>query len=60
MTTEEFDATKWRAGMTAEYKGRVFHIIACDFQERLVELDELQDGSECPAWVRCENITLKD
>lgn len=58
MTFEEFDATVWGYGMKAEYKGRVYDVVACDFDERLIALEGITLGSDEPDWVRCENVTL--
>lgn len=61
MTTEEFNATAWTAGMTARYSdGKIYPIAACDFGEQLVGLkDVVQNAPEEIYWARCENITIQ-
>jgi hypothetical protein len=57
MTIEEFNSTKWRQGMMATYGEYDYSVVACDFSERLVQLD---DGQGDSFWVRCENVELKN
>lgn len=61
MTIDEFNKTKWLAGMTAKYHGdnKFYHVAAVNFSEMLVGLLGLgQDKSEI-YWARCENVTIK-
>ncbi len=58
MTFEEFNNTNWGAGMFALYQGTKYPIVSCDFEEKLVALEGIVQGSDEPSWVRCENIEL--
>lgn len=58
MTLEEFNKTSWHPNMLAMYHCRKYLIAACDFEEYLVALEGVVQGSEEPSWVRCENIDL--
>lgn len=58
MTHEEFDETRWSVNMKGEYRGDIYPIVSCDFEERIVALDGVTLGSDEPNWVRCENVTL--
>ena len=58
MTLAEFNQQGWRPNMWAEYKGKVYSIASCDFDEALVGLDGVIENSDDISWVRCENITL--
>ena len=58
MTIGEFDATGWHCGMKAEYRGKVYDIGSTDFEERLVGLCGVVQGSDDLTWVRCENISI--
>ena len=60
MTFEEFDSTKWRAGMIVIYKGKKYPIAWVDFDERLLGLEYLTLEDEYPVAVRCEGVTLDD
>ena len=58
MTIEEFNQTRWGCGMSAKYRGEVYPIVSCDFDEALVALEGVTLGETAPSWVRCENIEL--
>ena len=61
MTKEEFDKTRWGAGMIGLYGGVEYTIIAVDFTEHLVGLADEPDeesASWCN-WVRCESVEIK-
>lgn len=60
MTIDEFNNTGFGGGMFAMYKGKKFPIFAVAFDEALIALDGVVQGSEHPHWVRCENIELTD
>ncbi len=60
MTQQEFDATKWKCGMKATYKGETYPVASCDFEERLIGLDGVTLGTDEPTWVRCENVAIVD
>lgn len=58
MTLAEFNQQGWRPNMWAEYKGKVYAIASCDFEEQLVGLDGVIEYCDEITWVRCENINL--
>ena len=59
MTIDEFNSTKWKAGMRGCYKnGLVYPIACCDFDEHLIGLDGLTLGRDEPTTVRCESVEL--
>lgn len=59
MTIEEFQTTRFGAGMTAVYKTKIYDITSVDFEESLIELRPTEsDRDEDEFWVRCENIKL--
>ena len=59
MTKEEFNATGWTPGMTADYQGKTYPIASCDFEEQLIGLHRVLDGApEDIVWVRCENAIV--
>jgi len=60
MTQQEFDTTKWKCGMKAVYKGEVYPVASCDFEERLVGLYGVALGTDDHTWVRCENVAIVD
>lgn len=43
MTNKEFDNTNFKIHTICRYKGRAFDIIAVDFEERLIAIQELFD-----------------
>lgn len=55
MTQDEFDATRWRAGMKAVYGANVYALVGCNFKERLISLE---DDVTYQFWVRCENVQI--
>lgn len=58
MTQQEFDKLKFCVGMTAEYDGAWYHVVSCNFPERLFALyDNSGFDVDSPLWVRCENVT---
>jgi len=60
MTIEEFNEQGWSGGMTAKmgkkYNGKTFPIAACDFEEALIGITGLVEGSDEINWVRCESV----
>jgi hypothetical protein len=58
MTIDEFNKTAWHPNMFAHYNGYIYPIVSCDFEEALVALDGVVQGTDEPSWVRCENIEL--
>lgn len=54
MTIQEFNNTKWGAGMRCIYDGQEHKITSVDFTESLIEI---QDILEQRTWVRCENVS---
>ena len=58
MTVDEFNSTEFGCGMFAMYKGGKYPIASCDFDECLIGLDGVVQGSDDPTWVRCENVEL--
>jgi hypothetical protein len=56
MTQEEFDTTKFRKGMRAEYAGSTYIIWSIDFGEATFEIRK-QGISQ---WVGFEKVTLID
>lgn len=58
MNIDEFSRTKWKSGMLASYKGEIYPIVACDFDEALVALAGVTLGADEPNWVRCENVDI--
>lgn len=61
MTLQEFNQTRWGAGMWALYRGQRLRIAQVDFEEALIGMvDERYDSDEDPLlqWARCENVTL--
>jgi len=58
MTAEEFNNTGWTGGMIAIYKEKEYNIVAVDFEEMIVAIDELDDVDD-PQWKRCENLDIK-
>lgn len=56
MTIEEFNNTRFGAGMKAKYKGEVYTIGSVDFEEKLVGIYMPEDLET--TWVRCENISI--
>ncbi|OGS70778.1 MAG: hypothetical protein A3F91_09705 [Flavobacteria bacterium RIFCSPLOWO2_12_FULL_35_11] len=39
MTLIEFDNQRWAGGMKAEFEGKIYDVINCDFEEKTVGLD---------------------
>lgn len=61
MTQEEFDKTRVCAGMAAIYKGELVAISSVNFEEKLLEVVDLDNKQPEPDdfyWVRCENAEL--
>jgi hypothetical protein len=63
MSIEDFDKTRWGAGMKVTYHGKERDIASVDFQEKLIGLvedNEIGDPDEESSldWVRCENCEL--
>ena len=52
MTKEEFDKTRWSAGMHAVISGDLVAIIEVDFEYRGIRLDDEIE------WICCKDITL--
>lgn len=61
MTIDQFNATGWSGGMSAQYTdGRIYRIASCDFEEKLVGLmGVIHNEPDEITWVRCENVTLQ-
>jgi len=60
MSIDEFNSTRWGAGMFAVYQGEKYQIAACDFGEALVALSGVTLGTDEPTWVRCESVQVVD
>ena len=58
MTFDEFNEIKWTGGMLAVYCGNEYPIVSVDFEETLIALEGVIQGSDDPNWVRCENIEI--
>jgi hypothetical protein len=60
MTLDEFDKSRWHAGMKAIYHGdnQVYPVFSVDFVERLVGLKGVQRDAGEIFWARCENVSL--
>lgn len=60
MTLDEFDKSKWHAGMKARYHGdgQTYPVFSVDFVERLVGLKGVQANAGETFWARCENVTI--
>ena len=65
MTIEEFNGTRFYAGMIVEYKGIDYPVMSVDFEEALIgivtneiEHDNDMDVDYDVRWVRCENCNL--
>ena len=56
MTKNEFLATGFHAGMSAEYEGEIKPVVSVCFVEMLFGLAD-NDSDEL-RWVRCENVNL--
>ena len=39
MTLDEFNNQGWTGGMRAEFEGKVYDVINCDFEEKTVGLE---------------------
>ncbi len=59
MTRQEFNKSKWGAGMKAAINGSVRDIVSVDFEQKLIGL-EIEGDDENIDWVRCENVELID
>ncbi len=57
MTIEEFDKTKFDAGMSFMIKGRMHDIASVNFDQKLIGVENYSDPEEID-WYRCENIEL--
>jgi hypothetical protein len=57
MTKEQFDSTKFKANMRAQYKHEYYMILSVDFEERILGIYS-PDNKEDIKYVRCENMTL--
>ena len=64
MNFEEFDNTKFYAGIKIKYRDDVKLVTTVDFEERLIgfiEVDELEDykmNLVKPSFARCENVII--
>lgn len=60
MTIEEFNKQRWGCGMVARYHqdGNEYQVASCDFEEKLVGLADVIQGSGDLTWVRCENVSI--
>jgi hypothetical protein len=59
MTLDQFNKHRWAANTRGEYGGVVYLIVAVDFAECLIGLRNPLDDNEI-AWVRCENVNLRE
>ena len=57
MTLQQFNNTRFGAGMRCIYKGQTRDIGSVEFEEKLLGLVNEWDDEELN-WVRCENIEL--
>ena len=39
MTVDEFDKIRWTRGMRAEFQGRIYDVVNCDFEDATIGLD---------------------
>jgi hypothetical protein len=60
MSIEEFNKQQWTPSLVAKYhkNGNEYPIMGVDFQEQLIGLDGVVQGSNDLTWVRCESITI--
>ena len=61
MTREEFNKTRFGAGMSCVYKENIYSISIVNFEEGLFALDDgfsESDDMEDLTWVRCESVDL--
>jgi hypothetical protein len=56
MTKDEFDKIEFHSQIMCIYKGKLFKIIAVDFDEYLIGIDEYDQ--DIISFKRCENISL--
>ena len=54
MTTDEFNNTSFTGGMIAEYRGKNYDVVSCDFMKKTICIDI--DSKE--TWLPCEVITI--
>jgi hypothetical protein len=57
MTIKEFNTIKFASGMHIIYKGERYEIIAVDFEESLIAIDEKNDPENL-SWKWCEHCEL--
>lgn len=58
MTREEFNSTKWGAGMKCTVEGSVpYDVVSVNFGEALVGLDCFDDVDDL-SWYRCESVEI--
>ena len=57
MTTKEFDEARWRCGMKAEFRGDIYDIASCNFEDRTVAICKDKNGDTIE-WVQCESVTI--
>ena len=58
MTREEFNNTKWGAGIKCTVEGSVpYDVVSVVFGEALIALDDCDDIDN-PSWYRCESVEL--
>jgi len=60
MSIEDFNKQQWTPELVAKYHkdGNEYPIMGVDFQEQLIGLDGVVQGSKDLTWVRCESITI--
>lgn len=57
MTLEEFNTIKFAPGMHNKYEGERYKIIAVDFEESLIAIDDMNSAEDL-SWKRCEHCEL--
>lgn len=60
MTIEEFNKTRFHAGMKVMYNGEIYPLASANFDEKLVAYVDGYDEDDKPEfnWVRCENCEI--
>lgn len=56
MKIKEFTTTNWQKNVFVEYDGNVYKVVAVNFVEKLIAIDEQWNVD--PIWVRYENAEL--
>lgn len=62
MTQEQFDNTKFGAGMTVKYRGGLYGVVSVNFYEKLLGIIDVsatgEDADDDLTWVRCESVEV--